>query len=578
MNKFLFFIFSYLFFLLPLHSQNIVVNGIKYELSGENKATVIGCEETTFDVCIPSNIEYNGVNYKVSLDGDPGPFYMNSWITSFEASSLTSTPYYGYGGLCYNCSSLKSIRCDNLLSISGAGYTADYHTAFASCNSLEQIIMPKLRYIGDCAFLGTSIKELHLPSLEKVVDNAFQGVSLEIIELPKLKEAGVWVFASCEHLRDVHLDSLQYIGRNMSNISYEGGTFYACTSLEKVVLPEIREILFNDEKWSQCKGCFEDCTSLKTIEFGPKCQSIAESTFKGCTALKYIYSKSITPPDITTNTFDDSNYTAAVLFVPFGTKESYRNAKGWSSFYNIVETDDFESPSAYYDTKISVDAHGTVSFNGKNIKNDVLNFSIQEGSNLTIYVDPDEGYQISSFTVNGVELKNDVRDNVFLYENINSDLSIEVKFEEIPVYLKMVYPNGGNVGIMVEKYKTYTVRFYPEEGWEIYQVMFNGIDVTSQISDFKYETPAIFNDSEIHIIYQEINPALLKSVFQGNIRIIEKTICIENAPIDVNLKIYKTDGTVLRCEKITSLNHSFEINQSGVYIIEVGDTKFKIAL
>lgn len=578
MNRILALILTYLFVLSSLFSQEIVVNGIKYKISDETTATVIGCEETTFEVYIPTSIEYNGVNYNVSLNGDPGAFYMNPWITSFEAPSLTYTPHYNEGGLCYNCSSLKSIKCDNLLSIGGAWYTADYHTAFASCNSLEQIIMPKLQSIGDCAFFGTAIRELNLPSLETVADNAFHGVPLESINLPKLKEAGVWAFASCKYLKEAHLDNLQYMGRNMSGISNEGGTFYACTSLEKVVLPEIKEIILNQGNWRQCVGCFEDCTSLKTIELGPKCKSIAESTFKGCTALKYIYCKSITPPSISLNTFDDSNYTAAVLFVPYGTKDNYKNATGWSSFYNIVETDDFESPSTYFDTKITVGNYGTVSFNGKDIKNEVLNFSLQEGSNINIHITPDEGYQISSLTVNGVEYKNDIKDNNFTYNNINNDISIEVKFEETPIYLKMPHINGGNIGIMVEKSKSQTLRFYPEEGWEVYQVIFNGTDVTSKLSDLEYKTPVINNDSEINVIYKEVASTTINSTFHGDIRITGNTIYVEDALMNTDLKVYKTDGTILLHDKIKSLNYHFDINYPGIYIIEIAGTKFKISL
>ena len=68
--------------------------------------------------------------------------------------------------------------------------------------------------------------------------------------------------------------------------------------------------------------------------------SIGYSAFWYCPGLISIHCKSKTPPsldNLSSSPFDDNTYSSATLYVPQGSVEVYKSAKGWKKFQNIVE-------------------------------------------------------------------------------------------------------------------------------------------------------------------------------------------------------------------------------------------------
>lgn len=112
-------------------------------------------------------------------------------------------------------------------------------------------------------------------------------------------------------------------------------TFSGCTSLTAVRIPESVTDIYS--------SAFQNCTSLTTITIPSTVttlidtMSIVCNTFAGCTALKEIHMKCQTPPAARYDTFSESSYDYATLYVPKGCKEAYLEHDTWQKFKTIVE-------------------------------------------------------------------------------------------------------------------------------------------------------------------------------------------------------------------------------------------------
>ena len=141
-----------------------------------------------------------------------------------------------YDGQCYLFDKLGKI--DDISKVERIG-----NRAFASCTSLESIIIPGfVKRIGNYAFYNCR--------------------SLESIVIPNsIKSIGNGAFYYCRSLESIVIpNSVKSIG---------GSAFYFCTSLESITISDSVE---NIGRWA-----FGDCTSLKEVIFKGKTISQVEA-------------------------------------------------------------------------------------------------------------------------------------------------------------------------------------------------------------------------------------------------------------------------------------------------------------
>ena len=179
--------------------------------------------------------------------------------------------------------------------------------------------------IGDYSFYSNKyLSNITLPDcVEHINDWAFQKcTNLKTINLPdNLKDIGIEAFEECHELNDVTLP------QNIGTVSKR--VFYRCTSLKSIIIP-------NCLSYYLAVGTFQDCSSLEYVYIPSVIELIASNCFKGCTALKEITVESIVPPVFESDSvFDESVYEKAVLKVPAGKVELFKNSEIWSRFKNI---------------------------------------------------------------------------------------------------------------------------------------------------------------------------------------------------------------------------------------------------
>lgn len=118
----------------------------------------------------------------------------------------------------------------------------------------------------------------------------------------------------------------------------------------------VNESFNNDSVWLQCNDKIKfleinnytglvgvNSSELESIVLGENFYYLEDYMFRGCTGLKFITCKAITPPAMSpedefhkNHVFDDVDKNIPI-YVPKGSVSNYQNAPGWKEFKNIQE-------------------------------------------------------------------------------------------------------------------------------------------------------------------------------------------------------------------------------------------------
>lgn len=421
------------------------INGINYIIYEDKGFAEVTFKSPKYsgDIVIPSEIEYNGKKCTVKTIGASAFFYCDNLTSVTIPNTVTGIRYnaFGYcskltnieipnsvvtiGERCFevsgitsiyipnsvqsieqyafsNCKKLKSvyignslhwfqenvfIGCDDIESLEYhsnlpipwfygkeklttlvVGDEVEYISGFSGCISLTNVTMGNsVSSIKSYAFQNCeSLKNIELSnSLKEIGSSAFEGCkSLENIVIPNsVIKINNGVFAHCENLLSAKLsNSIETISATM---------FSGCKKLKEIIIPiGIKTIE---------RSAFDQCESIETMTLPYTLISINDYAFDGCYNLKTVISYNPTPPSISNSTFD--NYENKKLFVPKGSEDLYKNARGWWYFYQIEGIDvsninstfiDSESESSIYNlngTKVDGNNYGKGIYikNGKKV-------------------------------------------------------------------------------------------------------------------------------------------------------------------------------------------------------------------
>lgn len=171
---------------------------------------------------------------------------------------------------------------------------------------------------------------------------------------------------------------------------------------------------------------FYGCTSLTSVTIGSGVTDISYQAFANCPELTDVYCYAANVPSTENTAFDGSYIEYATLHVPEEAIDSYKTTEPWSRFKTFVSvTDDNE----FYEMTVSVaGSHGTVAYGSNSVTDGTQTFSVKEGTDVVLTVTPDEGYQLTSLTVNGTERKGDVSGGSLALSSITGDIAVVAKF------------------------------------------------------------------------------------------------------------------------------------------------------
>lgn len=303
--------------------------------------------------------------------------------------------------------------------------------------------------------------------------------------------------------------------------------FKNCTKLKRVSIP-------SDYISS---GAFENCTSLQSVFIG--CKNISSKAFSGCVSLDSIYWAGNDAPNIEDDTFEESTYQNAKVYVPWNRINSFKNNEIWSKFKHLK--------TIYLTANIGVSGNGRVNvdYTGKTMIIANENY-VEEGSSAVLQIIPNDGYHLKSLTVGGIDVTSQVKDNQYVINKVSESMGIYATFEYTPNTIELSVSGNGYVeciekqidsasgyfstfGKVRNNTNSFAVRegfslffrVYPDEGNIISKVIENGTDITSQITN-PIESSNIALNAKLEITFEE----------ESNIISFEdkyvKEICVKN--------------------------------------------------
>ena len=173
---------------------------------------------------------------------------------------------------------------------------------------------------------GTEITEIIVPDNTTNIGNfSFIGLSeLISVSIPaSVTSIGKSAFSGCSNLTSVSIpNSVLRIG----NSSFSG-----CSSLLSISIPYDVNYIGD--------SAFEECIAMNSLNIYANNITFGNKAFAKCQELTDVFCYSNTMLSVPENTFQDSYVEYAVLHVRQSLIDSYKAAKPWSSFKEIVKLD-----------------------------------------------------------------------------------------------------------------------------------------------------------------------------------------------------------------------------------------------
>ncbi|MBO4614707.1 MAG: leucine-rich repeat domain-containing protein [Bacteroidales bacterium] len=529
------------------YTECIIPEGIK-------KIHAFACQSHYYvtTVTIPSSVTYIGQH----------AFSYCSSLTTVNYNATNSThDSGGSASAFYSCSNLTTINIgDNVEVIP--------YSVFCDCSGVTSITLPSsLREIGQFAFYGcTGLTSITIPeNLASIDAGVFYGcTSLTTVNYNAINCS--YIGSLYEVFRDCPVTTLN-IGENVTSIPNE--IFKDLSGLQSITIPENVTTIGTN--------AFNGCEGLGNVTIGRSVESIGSYAFRYCDNITEINMLAETPPTINSNTFTTTVYGAATVITPCPAAAVYRSNSQWGQFANIqnehtsifnidVQTEDANKGDVAGDgsftcdtevilTATANDGYRFLSWDDGNEDNPrtiivegdrtyVASFkavhtvtatagengsidpsgaiTVDDGASLRLTFLPNTGYRIASVIIDGTyNVTVQVYNNVYTLDNITTDRTIAVEFEEIPIHTIAVTANeygtvspSGDVSVPEGSNQSFT--FTPNTNCRLVSVVVDGSsNVTGQLVNGVYTFVNVAADHTIVATFEEI-PSYTISVSAGN--------------------------------------------------------------
>ena len=147
------------------------------------------------------------------------------------------------------------------------------------------------------------------------------------------------------------------------------------------------------------------------------------------------------------------------------------------------------------------------------------------------------------------------------------------------LYLIIAQSESGRVKMPVTKGMSYAVVIEAEEGWKINTLTYNGMDVTEQIVDGVFTTPAMYESGELRVAYESVSNAVSALSF-NNIKVYGQSgnIVVKNAEVGEIIRVYTTDGKLTNTTIANGNDLYIGVSTGATYIVKAGLSTLKIAM
>ena len=350
-------------------AYDFMVDGIYYNINGNEATVTSGPGYYSGDVTIPEAVTYNRVTRAVTAIGDKA-FWLCGGLTGvaiphtvrsigeyafFSCSGLTSvTVPHSVTSICYNsfqsCMGLKSIKVENgnpsydSRDNCNAIIETASNTLVAGCQNT--IIPNSVTSIGEAAFFRcTGLKAITIPnSVTSIGYAAFESCDslMSLVIGSSVTLIGDDAFLYCHSLESISIDrdNPSYDSRGNCNAIIETASNTLIFGCQTTIIPNSVTSIGD---WS-----FAVCQGLTSVNIPNSVTSIGSYAFEGCQGLRDVYSfiSDLNNVSVGISAFwlmsyqwDPNAYSVRTLHVPQGMADAYRADWNWYPYFGQIVDD-----------------------------------------------------------------------------------------------------------------------------------------------------------------------------------------------------------------------------------------------
>ena len=510
-----------------------------------------GCNSLKCELSLPGGLKtigysvFNGANLYGELvlpakleTIKSGAFHGNRNLEKIVAETGSKLSALDYGTFS-SCTGLKEVV------LSAAPMTTLHQETFKDCYSLTKAVLPSslenLGMTGEAAYgvfqNCTSLETIEFPeSLKRIYEYAFYGCTkLDGLKFPDgLREVYYDAFNGCSSLSSLDMNNCTMISNIGSN------AFANCSDLKKVDLTGCIALEKIDSYAFNC------CSSLITLNLPAGLSTIGAQTFGECKALANMTVPALVPPTAADDAFYHVNNYTCIIATPTNEDSwyDYLLATPWGSFMDL-------------ENRVGIDV---------TVDNDII--EDEEGNKHQCgHIWFDRDWHKHHGKHDGARSLSKALVPRTLAEEVTTTTDVSGINGHMSDGLSLYVQNGGMVSFLI----------VPEDGYVVNSVVYGDEDVTDQLVDGVFTTPAVSDYTSLKVTFDEDNPTAIEQVKAAS----SNDVCVKGGRIVINDSLEKADVRVYTLggslvykgnERVISLEGH------GMYIVTVNGNAHKVVL
>lgn len=210
-----------------------------------------------------------------------------------------------------------------------------------------------------------------------------------------------------------------------------------------------------------------------------------------------------------------------------------------------------------------------------------LSTLVQYGSDVTIRLYPDRGYDITFVIINGDDVTSKFENNTYVIRNVTEHKNIKVLVTRTSYLIEVIESDGGTIvasSNTVIPGGSVTFTLLPDEGYEAVSVVMNGENIIDRFKDGTYTIETVRMDISIQGTFAVKNAINFVDEKSTTIEKVKDGILINCAPIGKQLNVYTVAGLPIKSMTISEENFHVNLPLNKAYIIKISDKIFKVVL